>query len=128
LLSEACIRVNRHGSNVWAVTLRGEHDVATAPRVTEVLHDLLAEDTRIIVDLTSASFIDSTILKILLEAHSFAGDEDLVIVAPDGCLPRRVIDLVGLSGEISVHPDLVSASAALGLPTLATVDGGSSLQ
>jgi len=48
-----------------------------------------------------------------------------VIVAPNGSLSRRVIDLVGLAGEIPVHRDVVSASAAVGIPTLAAADRGS---
>jgi len=49
----------------------------TASRLTELLRDLLREDARVVVDLTDASFIDSTILNILLEAHSCAGDDGL---------------------------------------------------
>lgn len=54
--------------NGWMVlSLSGEIDIATAPRVRERMHSLLAEGhERLVVDLDDVGFLDSTGLGVLV--------------------------------------------------------------
>ncbi len=53
------------------VRVEGELDVATAPGLDATLRQAEASDAAVIaIDLTGVSFIDSTGLRVLLEAHA----------------------------------------------------------
>ena len=121
------IGVRHNGSDVWTVSLRGEHDIATAPHLHGVLDDLFSQGTRIILDLSEASFIDSSIIHgiILCIQHAEEDDRDeFLVVAATGSLPRRVIDLVDLTGRVPVYDDLGSALAELKVIPSGVMDGG----
>jgi len=80
------------------VEVRGELDAATAPLLEEVLDQLMAEGARrVAVDLSEASFVDSTGLGALLSAprRMQAHRGPLVLGDP---LPatRRLIELTAL--------------------------------
>jgi anti-sigma B factor antagonist len=96
------------------VVLRGEHDVYTAPSLRDQFSSVLDERRPLVVDLTPATFIDSSILRVLLEARRQAEDEGLgfAIALGNGEAPgvRRILEVTGL---ISVFPVLFAREAAL---------------
>ena len=47
-------------SGVWILALRGEHDLATRPSLEEELGRVAAAGGRVVVDLSHASFLDSS--------------------------------------------------------------------
>jgi anti-sigma B factor antagonist len=58
-----------HG-DVLVVVVRGEHDIYTAPGLRDRLDEALsANPTGVVVDLSGATFLDSSILGALLEAR-----------------------------------------------------------
>lgn len=67
--------------------------------LTAQIEAVFAHGTRVVVDLTTASFVDSTTIGVLLhgyqQSQAKAGDA-LVVVATPNSQPRRVFDLVGL--------------------------------
>ena len=68
VLPLAVERTSRDGVDVLSV--EGEIDVATAPRLIAALNDAVAEAVRsVIIDLTSVGFMDSTGLALLINAH-----------------------------------------------------------
>jgi anti-anti-sigma factor len=89
------------GDSLWLVTLTGEHDVATAGELEAALEGVSRRGTDVIVDLTEATFIDSSTLQAILR-HDTQTDESVVVVAPAGTLPRRLLDLAGIDQVISV--------------------------
>lgn len=95
----------------------GELDASTAP----VLRAAFAERTepRIIVDLTTIDFMDSTGLSILLNArrrHLRAGRR-MVVLCPDGPA-RRILRLSCLEATLGVTDSLGAAIARLRGPSL----------
>lgn len=93
------VGVERVADDVWVVSLLGEHDLSTAEALDERLRGIHAHGTRIVLDLSDASFIDSTVVnRVAREARRDASSAtpDLAIVAPAGSQPRRVMDLVRL--------------------------------
>ena len=69
------------------------------------------------LDLSDATFIDSTVIATLLAAHHRAQEtpgEQLAIVAPTGGIAERVIDLTGLQAVLPIYPTKPAALHAIG--------------
>ena len=49
------------------VVFSGEHDLHSAPEVKELLDSLLRQDDLVVADFSSAQFVDSSILRVLLD-------------------------------------------------------------
>ena len=100
------------GSNTVIVTLRGELDAHDAPRLRELrataVEELAAEprrdERRLVLDLTSVAFLDSTALGTLIGALRRvreAGGE-MRIVLPE-TPARRIFDITGLEPVLDVY-------------------------
>jgi len=110
------IRVADVGEQTSVVAVEGELDLNSA----EKLRQALSEDRpghRIVVDLTGATFLDSTALGIISAAakHLDASRGRLIVAASD---PRivRIFKLTGLDRRIRVEPSLAEAIAHNLLP------------
>ena len=91
-------------AGVWLLSLHGEHDIATQPSLREQLGHVRAAGGPIVVDLSGASFVDSTIIGALLECAN--GGPAASVVAPPESAGRRLADLVRLADALPVHDDL----------------------
>jgi len=91
-------------ADVWLLSLHGEHDIATQPSLREQLEHVRAAGGPIVVDLSSAGFVDSTIVGALLECAECG--PAVIVVAPPGSAGRRLADLVRLADAVPVHDDL----------------------
>lgn len=92
------IRTERSGEHIFVVSLAGEHDLYTAPKVEEALRSVIAAGaTTIVVDLTETTFFDSTMLHVLLSARNqLDGAGQLRLVASDPHI-KKVFDITGTS-------------------------------
>ena len=94
---------------VATVVVSGELDLATVPRLSATVAE--HGDARLLVlDLNAVTFIDSTGVRVLIEAdRACAGSGSrLVVLAGDGPV-RRILDLCELDGRLAVvtdHPSL----------------------
>jgi anti-anti-sigma factor len=83
-----------------ALSVRGELDIATAPRLAEsVVSELAAKPRSLLVDLTDTTFLDSSGARELARAAHRAADvgTSLQVVCPRDNTPvRLVIDLLEL--------------------------------
>ena len=74
-----------------------------------------------VIDLSQATFVDSSILGAVLDARRIAGEAGRgFAVACDGSAEpvRRVLEVTGLAEELPVHPNREAALEALaGAPT-----------
>jgi anti-anti-sigma factor len=98
------VSVQRDGG-VATVVVSGELDLATAPRLSTTVAD--HGDARLVVlDLNELRFIDSTGVRLLIEAdRACAGSGSrLVVLAGDGPV-RRVLDLCNLGGRLALVTD-----------------------
>ncbi len=103
-----------HG-DVLVVVVRGEHDIYTAPTLRDRLEEALgASPTGVIVDLSAATFLDSSILGALLEARRQALERGLGYVVCLGEEPepgvQRILEITGL---VPVFPVVKSREEAL---------------
>jgi anti-sigma B factor antagonist len=95
------------------VTLTGELDLYNAGVVRETLLECCAEaPERLIVDLTSVKFIDSTALGVLIEARTRMPNRRSFLLAAPGLETRRALEISGLDRHFAVHESLDSARAA----------------
>jgi anti-sigma B factor antagonist len=108
------LKTTEIGAGQFAITLNGDVDLYTAPELkSELLRLIEAGATRIVVDLTSATFIDSTTLGVLLGALKRfrpTGGE-LVLVCSDANI-RRVFEITLLDRVFPIFETRESADAA----------------
>jgi anti-sigma B factor antagonist len=101
------------------LTISGEHDLSTAPVLRRRLEDLLERRALIVVDLSPATFVDSTILGVILDARRRAEDEGLgfAVSHTNGTdAVGRVLHITGLRTELPVHEGREAAAAAAAGP------------
>jgi anti-sigma B factor antagonist len=94
------------------ITLRGEIDVYTAPRLRQALIDLVSQGaTDIVVDMDKVDFLDSTGLGVLVGAHRRlrARDGSLDLVCPHERL-LKVFRITGLDNVFDIHASVAEAT------------------
>jgi anti-sigma B factor antagonist len=94
------------------VTVRGEVDLATSPRLREELIDALARSARgLVVDLAEVGFLDSTGLGVLAGAHRRAKADGRFFRLV--CARREVLDVLRVTGLDLVLPMAPSVPEAI---------------
>jgi anti-anti-sigma factor len=86
------------------VSLRGEHDLASAAEVTRAIGAIAGN---VLVDLTACSFIDSTIIEALIgnakdlerEGHFLE-----IVAPPENSVILRTLEIVGMRDVMVIHP------------------------
>lgn len=111
---------------VVLVAVHGEHDIASAPNLRTAIEAALGRSQHVVVDLTPATFVDSTVLGVLLSARQRALEEEVgyaVVLEPATGDPavRRILEVTGLDQLLPVHPSRDGAVRAV-----AAAPGGAS--
>jgi len=112
------VREERVDDQTQVVVPRGEVDLRTAPHLGKRLLGLIDEGkTRLVVDLSRVTFMDSTGIGVLLDAlRRLAcrdGDGALVLVCPNERL-LRPFEVSGLTGYIRIARSRREALRGLG--------------
>jgi anti-sigma B factor antagonist len=86
--------------DVVLVVVEGEHDIYTAPTLRERLDEALGRGGGIVVDLTGATFVDSSVLGALLDSRRRAleAGQGFVVCIGHTVEPgvQRILDITGL--------------------------------
>jgi anti-sigma B factor antagonist len=93
---------------------RGELTVAEAPRLRSELLSAIKQslDPTIIVDLTEVTFIDATVVGVLIGARErLAKDGRRLRIAGPSKQVQRTLELIGLDKVVQVFPTLAQAEA-----------------
>ncbi len=109
-LSEESLGEGRH-----VVAVRGEIDLFTAPELKKMLADAIeGGKTRIVVDLSDTTFLDSTALGVLIGAVKRLRSRDgvLVIVNVDPNI-AKTFEITGLDQIFTILPERDAAVSAL---------------
>ena len=96
--------------------MHGEHDVSTEPSLAEELDRVTAAGGPVVIDLSDADFIDSSILRVLVSAAGRSGDDGVAVVAPAGREPRRLVRLTGVDRVLRVCETCEAAVEAVAPP------------
>jgi anti-sigma B factor antagonist len=95
---------------VTVIRVAGELELGQADALLAPLrHAVEADDGPVVLDLSGVTFIDSTGLRALLDAH--ARLERLVVAAPPGSPVETLLSLTGLDDVLTVRPDVDAALA-----------------
>jgi anti-anti-sigma factor len=99
------IRVDRssHGDFAALVQLAGEHDLSTAPQLSETIRAIRGN---VLVDLSECSFIDSSVIGALLMAdrdRAPDGHRVELAVAPENATIHRIVEVTGLADLLPVR-------------------------
>jgi anti-sigma B factor antagonist len=98
----------RLDDSLWLIELHGEHDLSTAAELDAVLADVASSGTTVVVDLSAATFIDSSIISRLVRFHQ--SGERLLLVTPHEHAITRIVEMFGLA---ALFPFFESQTAAL---------------
>jgi anti-anti-sigma factor len=102
----------------WLVSLEGEHDVSTAEDLRTKLRAIFRTGTTVVIDLSETTFLDSSTLRVLIEADRYAHEQACervgVVVDKGGGPAERLFALVGAHRVFDVFGSAEEAFAALG--------------
>jgi anti-sigma B factor antagonist len=93
------------------ITIVGELDIATSPKVRELLSEAAKDEDRpLVIDLTGCDFVDSTGLATLLHGAKPAqnGESNVALVCTGGEV-RKLLELTAIDRTIPVYETLDSA-------------------
>jgi anti-sigma B factor antagonist len=113
------LRVEPEDPAVAVLSLAGELDLSTIPRVEGPLFKQLETHSAVVVDLTALSFIDSSGMGLLIKA--FRAGEDRkggklhTVIARDSQI-ERVFRLTGIDRALPLYLDREAAVAAIAPP------------
>jgi anti-anti-sigma regulatory factor len=99
----------------WLVTLHGDHDLLTHAELARETDHVWALCRRAIIDLSDAGFVDSSVIRWLLDVErqlEEAGAFTLSIVeGPPGCAAARLFELLRMEHVLACYPTLERALA-----------------
>jgi anti-anti-sigma factor len=95
------------------VAAGGELDLWTCPALRKAVHVAAASSRRLVIDLTTVTFLDSSGIAVLLDAHLQRGHRAPVVLVGAVGMVRRVLEVSGVSGAFDFCASLDEATAAL---------------
>jgi anti-sigma B factor antagonist len=115
-VEENRIELEETDGGVAIVALTGEHDLYTAPALRDRVSGAFDNGAPLVIDLTQATFIDSSVLRVMLEARREAEERvvGFAVALGDEGSPavRRMLEVTGL---IEIFPVLPARKDALKL-------------
>jgi anti-sigma B factor antagonist len=100
------LALERTDPDLAVLTISGEHDLNTAPNLRRRLAALIDEGTATVIDLSPATFIDSSILGAILAGRRRAAEAKIgfAVARSNGSdSVDRVLEVTGLRAELPVH-------------------------
>jgi anti-sigma B factor antagonist len=87
------------------IVVRGEIDVATAPQLREVLHELVQGGSKhIVLDCRALEFLDSSGIGLLVAVRKRLGEDGELVIESPPAQVRKVLELTGVAAELSLRP------------------------
>src|SRR5436305_5454175 len=94
-----------HDGGIAVVSMRGEHDIGTAPAVSDALERAVAHSS-VLIDLSDCAFIDSTVIGLLIRCAQEVERRDerfALVIPPDQPVVARAAGLTRLAEFLAVH-------------------------
>ena len=107
---EASVRTRQIDSTTYRIALAGEIDMYTSPEFRDDLRSCIERGaTEVIVDLSAATFIDSTFLGVVLGGMRSLRERggEISVVCPDSI--RRIFEITGLDQVLTIGQAPVAA-------------------
>jgi anti-anti-sigma factor len=104
-MSEQTISVNVEQDRA-TIALRGEHEAYTADKLARQIGALIDEGVSVTIDLREATFIDSTVVGVLIGSRRRAEERRLsfaLVLGDDTGWPvRRILEVIGLESTFDI--------------------------
>jgi anti-sigma B factor antagonist len=114
-----CRELDEHTS---VISVEGDLDLSTAPRLKWMLLDSLQEGRdKIVLDLSLTCFMDSTALGVLVVVNRRLAADARLGVACDRAAVLRIFELSGMDGAFAIFPTLEEALAYVHAPATGAV-------
>jgi anti-sigma B factor antagonist len=115
---DAMVRHTEHDEDVQFLVAGGEIDFAASPRLRErIADDIDAGSRRLVIDLSKATFIDSTAVGVLVGAvlrlHEHGGGSLAVICSEENVRVLRIFEIAGVESVIALYRSREEALSAL---------------
>lgn len=108
------VRIEDARDNVSIVSLAGELDLSTIPRMEEALREQMSQRPAVLIDLSELSFIDSSGIGVLVETFRSADGTPMNVLIASGSQVERVFGIAGISEALPVYSDREAALLVLG--------------
>jgi anti-sigma B factor antagonist len=121
MLEECRIAVHDLGY-VRVLALVGEHDLSTVDALSDEVDRQFREASHVVIDLTRATFVDSTVICALALGGEHARARSacrFAVVAPPDSFVRKVFDVVDLRSIMPTYETLEEALAEGGIRPVA---------
>ena len=106
------IATQHKGGRYFLIALRGEWDLYNRPELEAALLEAkAAAETLVVLDLSRATFIDSSVLGALVKARKRMLDRVRIAVVAEDRQIRKVFEITGLDGVFSLHESLAELGA-----------------
>jgi anti-sigma B factor antagonist len=109
------VDVELAGADLAIVNVRGEHDLGNRQKLAETLASA-GDGCDVLVDLSECTFIDSTVLGVLLAAsqeHETAGTRLGLVIPPGAHIVFRITDVAGVAAFLPIYASRDEAVAGL---------------
>jgi anti-anti-sigma factor len=108
------VELDRTEDGVVIVAVEGEHDIYTVSQLREQIDDAFRTGTAVVIDLSHATFLDSSILRVLLGARNQAEEHASgFAVALDRSKAPAVHRILEVTGLLEVFPVLPGRERAV---------------
>ena len=113
------VQVERPAPGAAVVVFSGEHDLATRSEVRDLLGSLVSSDQLIVADFSSAEFVDSAILGVLVDTNQRARElgKTFRLQLNTATIVRRAFEVCGLFEAIEHTKTREEALAPVGRMT-----------
>jgi anti-sigma B factor antagonist len=108
------IRIDLSAAGITVLELLGDHDLATAEELSAAIDQALASRPGLVVDLTETTFMDSTVVHLLINAHQVleARGHELIVQITEASAALRVLELTQLDKTLGIARDREEAIAS----------------
>lgn len=90
--------------NDEVISLSGDLDAHTAPRLDEAVNELVrAGKQRIVLEMSEVGFVDSSGLRSMIRARNEGGERDVVIQSPSNAT-IRLLEITGMTDHFVIEP------------------------
>jgi anti-sigma B factor antagonist len=97
------------------VTPTGEIDLVTVPEVRSTLGQAADAARRVVLDLRQVTFMDSSGLRLLVEAQQLAEQDGFTLAVVRGPASlERLFEVTGLDARLELHDDPIRAAGGDG--------------
>jgi stage II sporulation protein AA (anti-sigma F factor antagonist) len=98
------LAVTEASADQVVIAVRGEIDLATAEQFREIIDEAILPGARLVIDLASTSFIDSTGLGVLAWAQAHLADSSgAVIIRSPSRSTKKILNICGLDRILTIE-------------------------